>query len=612
VIAYASNRLTKAERNYCITRKELLAVYKYVRQFSHYLYGQKFIVRTDHQALIWMLNWKKPSTSQYCSWIAELEIYEMDVQHRPGKLHANADALSRLPQCQQCELKHDDPKEKRQVKILNDSSSEQTKELPANILRHLSRPHWDQEGDADLKAVLQALRRGRSSKMPVELNSSSRTAKLLWKRRDDLRIRGDQLHILQKDPTKYSLIVPKQERKRLIHDVHKGSGHIGISKTAALIRKSYYWPEMDDDIRLTINSCSACLMRKGCGARITPKTQTVLTGYPFEKIAIDITGPLVPCSSGERFILGIIDYFSKYPMLIPLRSIDAKCVADVLFKHWICIFGAPDTIHSDRGTVFESSLFHELCELCGIRKTKSAPYYPQSDGLIERLFGTAKDMMFATTQAYPRDWKKALPIISMGIRSTVQRATGVSPFEVIFGRSMKTPWQWSLPVPYSKTEKPIENKNLSDYTLELRERLRNIHDEIRNRYSVKGSTEESVTLLLGQRVMAKIFPVVKGIDCARYYGPFKVVGKLGPWTFRLQHCETGEVIERNIHHLKKIAGYVPAEKKQSKETNICSQKSLSTVQSHPVEVTKQRSGASEHRRKRNIRPPSRYGFHAGQ
>ena len=122
VIAYASNRLTKSQRNYCVTRKELLASYHYIRHFKHYLAGRHFILRTDHKALQWLLNWKKPSTSQYCLWKAELECFSFEVQHRKGVNHTNADVLSRLIECEQCEIKHEFPKKRRNVKLLNNGT----------------------------------------------------------------------------------------------------------------------------------------------------------------------------------------------------------------------------------------------------------------------------------------------------------------------------------------------------------------------------------------------------------------------------------------------------------------------------------------------------------
>ena len=90
VIYYASKILTKNQEQYCITSSELLAIYIFVQKFKHYLIGREFIVRTDHQALKWLLNWDNPNTSQYCIWKAELEIFEMTMEFREDKKHLNA------------------------------------------------------------------------------------------------------------------------------------------------------------------------------------------------------------------------------------------------------------------------------------------------------------------------------------------------------------------------------------------------------------------------------------------------------------------------------------------------------------------------------------------
>ncbi len=97
VIAYGSMSLSPEQRNYCTTRKELLAVIRFTRQFRHYLLGRKFVVRTDHNSLTWLLNFKDPQ-GQLARWIEELSQYHLVIQHRAGKKHGNADALSRRPE----------------------------------------------------------------------------------------------------------------------------------------------------------------------------------------------------------------------------------------------------------------------------------------------------------------------------------------------------------------------------------------------------------------------------------------------------------------------------------------------------------------------------------
>lgn len=100
VIAYGSRALTRAERRYCVTRKELLAVVVFTRQYRHYLTGKKFMHPTDHGSLSWLRNFKDPE-GQLARWLERLQELDFDVIHRRGKIHTNADALSHLP-CQQC------------------------------------------------------------------------------------------------------------------------------------------------------------------------------------------------------------------------------------------------------------------------------------------------------------------------------------------------------------------------------------------------------------------------------------------------------------------------------------------------------------------------------
>ena len=101
VVAYFS----RSERNYCVTRKELLAVVKSIEHFNYYLYGQKFRVRKDHSALQWLMSFREPQ-GQLARWFEKLQIYEFTVEHRSGSEHKDADPLSRRPcveeNCKQC------------------------------------------------------------------------------------------------------------------------------------------------------------------------------------------------------------------------------------------------------------------------------------------------------------------------------------------------------------------------------------------------------------------------------------------------------------------------------------------------------------------------------
>ena len=96
VIAYASRTLSKAERKYCVTRKELLAVVYFTKYYKHFLYGNEFKIRTDYSSLKWLLNCKNPE-GQLARWFESLSNFQMTIEHRAGSKHRNTDALSRIP-----------------------------------------------------------------------------------------------------------------------------------------------------------------------------------------------------------------------------------------------------------------------------------------------------------------------------------------------------------------------------------------------------------------------------------------------------------------------------------------------------------------------------------
>ena len=155
---------------------------------------------------------------------------------------------------------------------------------------------------------------------------------------------------------------------------------------------------MENDISRVIGECKECSHNKNKNGRIRAPLQSIIGEKPFQIIGIDITGPFKSTKYGYKYILGIIDYFSKYISLIPLKNIEAENIAKLLWSQWISKFGPPEQIHSDCGSNFQSRFFAEYCRVLGIKKTFTSPYYPQSDGLVERLFGTSKSMIAAVLE----------------------------------------------------------------------------------------------------------------------------------------------------------------------------------------------------------------------
>jgi transposase InsO family protein len=534
VISYASHALSKHEMQYCVTRRELLAVYKYVKYFQHYLLGKKFIIRTDHRALIWMLNWRKPNTSQYCSWKAELELYDFDIIHRKGEEHINADSMSRYPHeitpCKQCDLLHANPKRKTNIKTI------------AQVDLHEStagNPELDI--DEPVKAILVSLKKGLDIKKIMKQCPSDikKEISLLMKHKNDLIVLDNETLAVKKMNT-YVEVPIRSKREKLIREIHSQLGHPGIFKMIKAIRERYFWPLMDIDVSHIVNSCKLCQQYKHQKSPKRPMGH-LRTRFPFEKIAMDVTGPFKITKAHNRYILGIVDHFSKYTVLVPLRSIDSESIIEALFSRWISIFGTPNSIHSDRGSNLNSRQILRICEAFKIKKTKSTPYFPQGDGVIERMFRTIKPMLGIVTREQHLEWDKALPIIEFGMRNTRSQQTGFSPNEILFGKNL-------LFNEHISNHKLCQAKDTADYVDSLLKILEVIVDKINTtNYENLEEDDQAAPFEVGDWVWKKIIGAKSGNIL--YDGPFKIISKIGLNAYRLQTKE-GDTLDRNAIHLK--------------------------------------------------------------
>ena len=164
------------------------------------------------------------------------------------------------------------------------------------------------------------------------------------------------------------------------------AGHLGISKTEFKILTQFYWPGIHQDIVHFCRSCDVCqrTIQKGKVVK-APLGKVPLIDTPFKRIALDLVGPIHPPSDrGNRYILTIMDYATRYPDATALANIDTITVAEALVDMYSRI-GVPSEILSDQGTQFFSDLMREVCRLLSIRQLTSTPYYPECNGLLERL-----------------------------------------------------------------------------------------------------------------------------------------------------------------------------------------------------------------------------------
>ena len=317
-IAYASKALSKSERRYCVTRKELLAVVVFIKHFRHFLYGRKFLIRTDHSSLRWLIRFKDPE-GQLARWLEVISLYELEIQHRAGKQHGNSDSLSRLP-CSQCGF-YDDWEEAEQTEHFRKVSPEDTKEI------HLSQFSTIQDEDKDIGKVKSWVNENKRPDF-CDIEAQSYVIKSLWAQWSRLVIRDNVLYrVWEVEGTKgpvYQAVVPFSERRTVLSFTRDcpTSGHLGIHKTLSKVRQGYYWPCLQSDVRSYIGGYEACSRRKSPTKTKRAPMQTVRVGYSMERVATDILGEFPETEAGNKYILVVSDYFSKWTEAFPMPNME--------------------------------------------------------------------------------------------------------------------------------------------------------------------------------------------------------------------------------------------------------------------------------------------------
>ena len=225
---------------------------------------------------------------------------------------------------------------------------------------------------------------------------------------------------------------------------------MGAYKTLEKIRQRYYWPGFKTDVKHHILRCDKCQKRSGPPQKHRHSLVDWKSSYPFHHIGLDFLGHL-PTSNGCRYILLIGDHFTKWYEAIPLPDQTAATTSDAFLERWICRFGCPYSIHTDRGTNFESELFANLLEKLEIDKTRTTAFHRQSNSVIERMNRSLLNMLAKCIDEDQTNWSVKLSYVLMAYRSSVHESTGFTPHYLVFGHEISLPLDLMYRPPPSST-----------------------------------------------------------------------------------------------------------------------------------------------------------------
>lgn len=236
--------------------------------------------------------------------------------------------------------------------------------------------------------------------------------------------------------------IPSVERRlEIIREAHESAvgGHKGIVKTYGRIRQQYYWENMKVEVQNFIKHCILCQRNKL--VRVKTRQPMVITDTPqvaFEKIALDIVGPLPVTTSGNKYVLTIQDSLTKYSLAIPLAETTAENIAKVFAENFICLFGCPESILTDQGKNFTGLVMKHLAKLFKIRKIQTTAFHPQTNGSLERSHLVLVEYLRNFIDQN-RDWDTWLKYAMFSYNTSIHEGTGFTPHELIFGGIAKFP-----------------------------------------------------------------------------------------------------------------------------------------------------------------------------
>ena len=324
---------------------------------------------------------------RFARWALFLQPFNLGIKLRPGKNNQNTDCVSRAP---------------------------------VNVITSLEVADWieAQKNDIFCRAVLQEQVDSSWPEKKIKLRQISEE--------DNFKILPNEL--LETEEGR--IVVPAKFHKEIMgryHD-HRLAGHFGEAKTLDEIKSKYFWPRMTKHIKDYIRNCLTCARRKAQRTCKTPLQPIPVSNFIWERIAIDIMGPLPESDRGKKYILVIMEYSMRYVIASSMRDSTSNTVMRKFIKHVILKEGIPCKVITDVGSNFQSESMEELCRQLGVKQLRSTAYHPQTDGVVEKFNKTLRDMLTAHANKDVRNWDLYLDYCVSCYNQTPQLSTKETPF----------------------------------------------------------------------------------------------------------------------------------------------------------------------------------------
>ena len=568
VIAYLSRGLTAAEARLDVREIECLAVLFACEQLRPYLQnGRPFLIQCDHRNLTWLMNIKHDQ-GKLARWALRLSEFPFHLEAIPGTANTEADALSRNPARAALSNPISFTSGGAQVAAVGDSDpAPVTMQWQPRVIEPApgrTELIQAQKNDAFCRTMRERLAKQQDEPAP---RGAAPAVAQAHRDGETFCIENGVLVRLETKAgvTRRQMVVPEVYRKAIVWNAHNSAmgGHVGRDRTIARLQEDYFWPSMVSQVKEWVKTCQECQKSRATrprnkGLMQIPEPST----RPFQTVGIDLLGPLPLSVHGNRWCLTVIDHFSHWPILIPLPNKEATTIAEALFSKVICEHGAFGRLLSDREATLAAPVVADLVKLIRAKRVFTSAYSPSTNGVTERYHRVVNAALrtYANLSPTSKDWETSLLIAQFTYRITPLTGTEFSPFYLLFGRHPVMP-QDAL-----KLSEPQLLKSKHEYVANMQERLATAHEllreiHVRLKKRMKSHYDKGrvdVELEVGDNVLAYYPPLENSKIFYAWRGPFVIVEKCSPLTYRLKNPETGEVYPE-LANINRLARYHPIE-----------------------------------------------------
>lgn len=572
-VAYASRTFTKGEQNKATIEQELLAIHWAITHFRPYLYGRRFLVKTDHRPLVYLFSMKDPA-SKLTRIRVDLEEYNFDVVHVSGKENVGPDALSRI-EIDSEQLKNLSvlPVQTRSMLKRKTPGYDATQNHTVNETDHLcayesvnnldafNMPKLIFEFDNNLINIRIMNKNMKNDFALAQIHCYTIDIEILKTCLENVDIMAKNLNIKKiaiannnlifqqvnmqifkeicNKTLKFSKIVLYTAAQiitnaeiinKLIKEYHDTptGGHVGVSRLYKRLRSRYYWNDMLNSIRFYVRNCIKCIKNKHYRHTKEAFTKTNTPMKCFDTISIDTIGPFTKSQSGNRYALTAQCELSKYIIITALPDKQAKTLAKAFVENCILVHGCPRQIKSDMGSEYRNEVFEQINRLLNIEHNFSTAYHHETLGSLERNHRCLNEFLRGTVNSNQDDWDQWLPYYAFSYNTSPHSSHQFTPFELVFGH------QPNYPSSIQQTQSVEPVYNFENYVSELKFKLQTIAaraskllDSVKyKRIANNQPTTNPIIVEIGDTVWLRKENRRK-LDQA-YSGPFKIINQNHP------------------------------------------------------------------------------------